>query len=198
MIRYLNRRHPPPNNLRRFITDTAGVVAIEASFIFTILLALCMAAVDYSAWMIRKSQAEAVSYALVSVLRERTYLYNGVENITAAQLTQLTKLAETLLGSASNRKFCLTIEMVDFKEEAVKKVKNSPLLTGGAAKCKLQPATKLTELTGLSPWSNRSRWIPLYQVTLSVPVPKGTLGNLLRGVGALPESVVVSNVALLR
>ncbi|WP_158784046.1 tight adherence pilus pseudopilin TadF [Pantoea sp. BAV 3049] len=198
MIRYLKIRPRLHNLLQLFAIGTGGVVAIEASFIFAALVTLCMATVDYGFWLTRKSQAEAVSYSLVSVLRERRYLYNGTTALTTAQLNQLTKLAETLLGSSSVRKFCLTIESLDFKDQVVKKVSTTILLTGGATNCKLQPAIKLTELTGLSPWSNRSRWIPLYQVTLSVPVPKGTLSSLLQGVGALPENVVVSNIALLR
>ena len=197
-MRYLKAikrlKHKPPVSL----SDTSGVVAIEASIIFSVLAILCMAMVDYGFWVTRKSALEAVSYSLVSVLRERTYLYAGRENITQQDLDQLTKLAGTMLGDKTFSELCITIERVDFEKKITNKIATYTQLSGGAKSCRLKPAVSLKELTGLSSWSNRNRWVPLYQVTLSVLVPQGTVSRLLQGVGALPERVVVSRVALQR
>ena len=182
----------------RYVSASAGSITIEAAFIFPLLLAFCAAAIDYGQYLTLSSRVQSVSYSLINVLRERTELYNSNESIDQAQLTQLTSLAETMLGQVQATGLCLTIEMITFKESEKKTVSTNPIYYGGASKCRQEPTVRLTKLTDLSVWSVRERWLPLYQVTLSLPVPDDTVPRLLKGVGLLPERIVKSNVALPR
>ncbi len=178
--------------------DVSGVVAVEAAFIFSLLVMMVVAVMDYGFYLALHSRAEAVNYSLTTVLRERYWLYEADEAVTQAQLDELAQLADVMFGEKSQRDFCLTVEQIMFKDEKVKSVASRTVLYGGAENCRAQPVTKLETLTALSPWSSASRWMPLYQVTLSVPTPENGLHKLLQSVGALPERIIVSNVALPR
>lgn len=178
--------------------DASAVAAVEAAFIFSLLVVIVIAVTDYGFYLALHSRAEAVNYSLTSVLRERTWLYDADETVTQIQLDELAKLAEVMLGKAGAQRLCLTVEQVVFKDEKVKSVAASTVFSSGTDNCRAQAATRLETLTELSPWSSASRWMPLYQVTLSVPTPENSLHKLLQGVGALPERIIVSNVALPR
>lgn len=188
--------------IKRFFTRCSaasdGSITVEAAMIFPLLIAICAAAFDYGQYMTLRSRVQSVSYSLTNVLRERSELYNGSEAINQAQLTQLTSLAQTMLGKVQATGLCLTIEMITFKDSEKKVVNTNPVYYGGANKCRQEPTTRLTALTDLSTWSVRERWLPLYQVTLSLPVPDDKVHRLLKGVGALPERIVKSNVAMPR
>ena len=180
------------------VGDASAVAAVEAAFIFSLLVILVIAVTDYGFYLALHSRAEAVNYSLISVLRERTWLYDAEETVTQAQLDELGRLAGVMLGKTQAQQLCLTVEQVIFKDEKVKSVAASTIFFSGAASCQAQPAIPLETLTELSPWSSASRWMPLYQVTLSVPTQENSLHKLLQGVGALPERIVVSSVALPR
>ncbi|WP_168199648.1 tight adherence pilus pseudopilin TadF [Pantoea sp. CCBC3-3-1] len=178
--------------------DASAVVAVEAAFIFSLLVILVIAVTDYGFYLTLRSRAEAVNYSLTSVLRERTWLYDADEAVTQVQLDELAKLAGVMFGKTGAQQLCLTVEQIVFKDEKIKSVAASTIFFSGAANCRTQPITRLEALTELSPWSSASRWMPLYQVTLSVPTPENSLHKLLQGVGALPERIIISNVALPR
>ncbi|QKJ88441.1 hypothetical protein PMPD1_3524 [Paramixta manurensis] len=192
MIEHYYRR------VRRVAACRTGSVTIEAALVFTVLITLCMALVEYGFFLAFKGRTEAVSHSLVSVIRERSALYNGVDPLSRMDVEQLTQLAKTMLADNAAQTFCLTVEMVSFSTGEQKQVENYSLFSGGMAGCQLSPVKPLDTLVALSPWTSRARWLPLYQVTLSVPVPKGSLNRLLQGARILPERVVVSAVAVRR
>ncbi len=181
-------------------TNTSGVVVVEAAIIFSFISVLCVGALDYGFYLVWKGKIERVNHSITSVLRERTTLYDGNETITQAHVSQLFSLTKKITGNKTmTENACLTVEFILFDEKyEYKKIKTYGILYDGKKNCKSAPLRKLTDLVDLSPKSIRLRWMPIYQVTLSHPVPQGTLHYLLKNVGAIPDNVVVSNVALPR
>ncbi|MBS0855871.1 MULTISPECIES: tight adherence pilus pseudopilin TadF [Tatumella] len=175
-----------------------GSVLVEAAFIFTLLTILSCAALDYGFWLMTRSKAERINYSLASVIRERVNLYDGRETLTSSDVSQLAELARFMAGDNSVKTLCVQVESLSFKEVTTRRqVDQYQKMTAGAAKCSTS-ASALTRYAELSPMSIRGRWVPLYQVTLSVPAPAGSLSGLLSAVGALPETITVSNIVLAR
>lgn len=175
-----------------------GSVIVEAAFIFPLLVILSCGAMDYGFWLMTRSKAERITASLAAVIRERTVLYDGRETLTTPDINQLVSLAKYMADDNSVSKLCLQVESLSFKAiDTSHQIDQYQKMVGGAAKC--SPAyTALTSYSELSPMSIRGRWMPLYQVTLSVPAPHSSLTALLSQVLALPETVTVSNIVLAR
>lgn len=183
---------------KNIIINDSGSVIIEAAFIFSFISILCLGALDYGFYLVWKGKTERVSHSLTSVLRERSFFYAGRENITQKDVDEAVKLLNIMFGNQVAKNACLVVETVNFREGANKKIQSYSKLYGGNKSCSLSPGKKLNSLPELSPYSVRSRWMPMYQVTLSIPAPAGTLHHILNRIGMLPEKIVVSNIALPR
>ncbi len=184
--------------LQRQGRSEQGAVVVEAAFIFPLLAILSCAAMDYGFWLLTRSKAERINASLASVIRERTVLYDGIETISSNDVSQLASLAKYMAQDASVDKLCVQVETLSFKSVTTSHQTNQyQKLTAGAAKC-APKFTALTNFSQLSPMSIRGRWVPLYQVTLSVPAPKGSISALLSKAGALPDTISVSNIVLVR
>lgn len=175
-----------------------GSVIVEAAFIFPLLAILSCGAMDYGFWLLTRSKAERITASLASVIRERATLYDGRETLTSADVSQLVSLAKYMADDKSVDKLCIQVESLSFKTDTTSpKTDQYQKLTAGAAKC-APSVTALTNYSALSPMSIRGRWVPLYQVTLKVPAPKGSISALLSKLGALPDTITVSNIVLVR
>lgn len=175
-----------------------GSVIVEAAFIFPLLVILSCGAMDYGFWLLTRSKAERITASLASVIRERTALYDGRETLTTTDISQLVSLAKYMADDKTVDKLCVQVESLSFKTITTShQTDQYQKLTGGAAKC-APTFTALTSYAELSPMSIRGRWVPLYQVTLSVPAPKGSISALLSKLGALPGTITVSNIVLVR
>lgn len=175
-----------------------GSVIVEAAFIFPLLVILGCGAMDYGFWLLTRSKAERITASLAAVIRERTTLYEGRETLTTTDVNQLVSLAKYMANDSSVDKLCVQVESLSFKSvTTTPQADQYQKLTGGVAKCS-PGVTPLTSYSELSPMSIRGRWVPLYQVTLSVPAPRGSISALLNHLEALPETITVSNIVLVR
>ena len=180
-----------------FIRNPQGSVVVEAAFIFGFLSVLTVAAMDYGFWLMTRSKAERITYSLAAVIRERSTLYNGQETPVSSEVTELASLAKFLAQDSTVSGLCVQLESVSFKEATTRQVDKYQKFSAGKSKCQVT-APALKSNLQLSPLSIRGRWIPLYQVSLSVPAPRGSLSALLRLTGVLPETITVSNIVLAR
>ncbi|WP_034916611.1 tight adherence pilus pseudopilin TadF [Erwinia sp. 9145] len=181
--------------VRDFSDAVAGSILTEAAFIFTVLVSLCVGAIDYGGFIAQRGRTESVSYSLASVLRERKHLYDDREIITQADVDQLAALAATLLDHPEAANFCLSVESMTFRAGEERAVEDYRRYNSGMAQCNsTRPATLLSDLTDLSVWSNRQRWIPLYQLTLSVPARKSSLQTLT----LLPDDINAASIVIRR
>ncbi len=175
-----------------------GSVLVEAAFIFPLLVILSCASLDYGLWLMTRSKAERINASLASVIRERTALYDGRETLTSKDVSQLVSLAKYMMEDNSADNLCVQVESLSFKDTASSpQTDKYQKLTAGATKC-TPSVTALTRFNELSPMSIRGRWVPLYQVTLKVSAPKGSISSLLSKLGALPDTITVSNIVLVR
>ncbi|GAA0509381.1 tight adherence pilus pseudopilin TadF [Tatumella terrea] len=180
-----------------FVRNPQGSVVVEAAFIFVFLSVLTVAAMDYGFWIMARSKAERINYSLAAVIRERNTLYNGQETPGSSEVTELASLAKFLAQDSTASSLCVRLESVSFKDSATRQVDKYQKASAGKSRCEVN-APALTANLQLSPLSIRGRWIPLYQVSLSIPAPRGSLSALLRRTGALPETITVSNIVLAR
>ncbi|WP_034946680.1 tight adherence pilus pseudopilin TadF [Erwinia oleae] len=181
--------------VRDFSDAVAGSILTEAAFIFTVLVSLCVGAIDYGGFIAQRGRIESVSYSLASVLRERKHLFDDREMIIQEDVDRLAALTATLLDHPEAANFCLSVESVTFRPGEDKVVENYRRYNGGMAQCNnTRPAALLSDLTDLSVWSNRQRWIPIYQLTLIVPTRKSSLQTL----SLLPDDIKAASIVIRR
>ncbi|MDO5053940.1 MAG: tight adherence pilus pseudopilin TadF [Pasteurella oralis] len=149
--------------IKTFLLDKKGSVTIE--FLFMSMFLLILFAFLFDLVMLRSTlgKLDNASYTMVSILRERSQLYNRVPQINEADYMQFEKLAKRLLygDKNSDRKIGIVLEYWAQGDSG----RRIPNVVGD---CK--PYKKLSDLSYLSPRSelNNERKIPLYQVTLCV------------------------------
>lgn len=184
--------------LKRALLSARGTLYIEAAFILPLVVVLLTASLEYGFRLAWQSKVERINYALASVLRERATLYNTDETLSQAQADQLAGLAVVMLGERYRSRLCLVVESLSFQDKAnERKVARHQTFSVNASQCNTSK-TPLTMFAAVSPMTIRGRWLPLYQVTLSVPAPEGTLHKLLKNLQVLPARVTVANVVLAR
>ncbi|AKD37665.1 protein TadF [Pasteurella multocida subsp. multocida OH4807] len=159
-------------DLKRFLRNKKGAVTIE--FIFMAMFLIFLFAFLFDLVMLRSTlgKLDNASYTLVSILRERSQLYNREYVISEDDYKQFSKLAKKLIyGNAdSNKRLDVVLEYWtegDKQQNGQNSGNPSGKLDGNnGGQC--QPYRQLSNLTYLSPRSelNNERKIPLYQVTL--------------------------------
>ncbi|AUX94015.1 tight adherence pilus pseudopilin TadF [Mixta gaviniae] len=184
--------------LKQTLLSTRGSIYIEAAFILPLVVVILTASLEYGFYFAWQSKIERINYALSSVFRERGALYNTDETLSQAQANQLADLAAVMLGEQYRSQLCLTVESLSFQDNTKeRKVALHQTFSVNGSRCPVVN-TPLTQFAAMSPLTIRGRWLPLYQVTLSVPAPESTLHKLLNNIQVLPAWVTVSNVVLAR
>ncbi|SPY32953.1 tight adherence pilus pseudopilin TadF [Pasteurella canis] len=149
--------------IKRFLQNKEGSVTIE--FLFMSMFLLILFAFLFDLVMLRSTlgKLDNASYTMVSILRERSQLYNRAPQINEDDYRQFEKLAKRLLygNKDSNKKVGLVLEY--WAQDG-----SGRSIPSAVGNCK--PYKKLADLSYLSPRSelNNERKIPLYQVTLCV------------------------------
>jgi tight adherence protein F len=188
----------PWRRLKRTFLSARGSVYIEAAFILPVVVAVLIASLEYGFRFAWQSKVERINYALASVFRERAMLYSSDETISQPQANQLADLAVVMLGEQYRSQLCLIVESLSFRNKKdAREVAHYQTFSVNGSQCKAANRP-LTTFASVSPMTIRGRWLPLYQVTLSVPAPEGMLHKLLKNTQALSTRVTVSNVVLAR
>ena len=187
-----------PAKLYARLKDNRGSLIVEAAFIFSFLATVTVACMEYGFWLAAKSEVERVNYSLASVVRERTQLYGKRENFSSDDIKQLYELAKNLTHHRYNNELCLRVEAIGFTNNAKKTISFQQKVDYGSELCKQITTASIQQKIEFSFFSSRQRWLPLYQVTLIIPTPKGTLDRLLKKVELLPEYVSAYSILLAR
>ncbi|MDG2942723.1 tight adherence pilus pseudopilin TadF [Exercitatus varius] len=165
----MNESNSDTNLLRRFIRQQSGSVTIEFVFMLILLILILAFMADLAILLSTAGRLDNISYSLANILRERTQLYKGNENLATERVnnrdvTQFKALATRMAfgDKNSSKKIYVVLEYLA-PENSIYRI------IGDTDKCK--PYEALQNLVNLSPRSeiNNSRKIPLYQVTVCVP-----------------------------
>ncbi|MDG2955107.1 tight adherence pilus pseudopilin TadF [Bisgaard Taxon 10/6] len=165
----MNESNSDTNLLRRFIRQQSGSVTIEFVFMLILLILILAFMADLAILRSTAGRLDNISYSLANILRERTQLYEGNENLATDRVnnrdvTQFKSLATRMAfgDKNSSKKIYVVLEYLA-PENSIYRI------IGDTDKCK--PYEALQNLVNLSPRSeiNNSRKIPLYQVTVCVP-----------------------------
>lgn len=178
------------------LTSNKGSIIVEAAFIFSLLSILTVAILEYGFWLTMKSQVERVNYSLSSVIRERNRLYGNREAFSSNDVKELYEMAKSLTYHRYDKDLCIRVEAVHFDSKEKKTIASQQKLDYGSNLCSKISTLDIKNKIQFSPYSSRKRWIPLYQVSLIIPTPKGTLNNLLKDVELLPEYVSAHTILL--
>ncbi|MBT0719481.1 hypothetical protein HGT71_14635 [Rosenbergiella epipactidis] len=184
--------------MKLLLTETRGSVIVEAAFIFSFLSILTVGCMEYGFWYAGKSQIDRVSYSLSSLIRERSTFYNKKEQFSKADVQQLYEMAKYLTGNKYNSTLCVRVEGVYFQSGSKQRLKEYKQINHGSNLCNNITGNSLKDKLSLATFSNRQRWMPLYQVTLVVGNPQGALDKLLNSVGLIPAVITSYNVVLVR
>lgn len=157
-----------------------------------------MGIIEYGSWLVMKSQVERVNYSIASVFRERNALYAKNEIFSKDEVKNIYELAKNLTYHRYDEGLCLRIEAIHFADSEKKNINIHQNMEYGSGLCKKLSSSSLDKKIEFSPYSNRKRWIPLYQVSLIIPTPKGSLNTLLKSVDILPEYVSTHTILLAR
>ncbi|WP_241579758.1 tight adherence pilus pseudopilin TadF [Rosenbergiella nectarea] len=179
-------------------TNNKGSVIVEAAFIFSFLSIITVAILEYGSWLAMKSQVERVNYSIASVLRERNELYGRREAFSNNDVKEIYQLAKSLTYHRYDAELCLRVEAVHFTQNDKKTISSVQKLDYGSRLCNSLSIPEIRKKIEFSSYSSRNRWLPLYQVSLIVPTPKGTLNTLLKGANILPEYVSAHTILLVR
>ncbi|WP_443090805.1 tight adherence pilus pseudopilin TadF [Basfia succiniciproducens] len=155
--------------LRRFIRQQRGSVTIEFVFMLILLILILAFMTDLAMLRSTTGRLDNISYSLANILRERTQLYDGKENLAPENennrdVNNFKLLAKRMAfgDKNSNKEIYVVLEYLAPQNSVYR-------IIGDNAKC--EPYDPLKGLENLSPRSeiNDTRKIPLYQVTVCVP-----------------------------
>ncbi len=163
-------------SLRAFIQQQQGAIAIELAFVLMLMIAILGFMADSLVKQAFRGKLDRTVYSLTSILRERGKFFDKREEITQADLERLNAVAKAMLPDGST--FILQITFVaftaskaiDWQKSLTLQRKNQTSTASGNFTCTLP--NRSDELRELSPKS-AERWVPLYRVTLCVPVNTG-------------------------
>ncbi|MCB5322755.1 tight adherance operon protein [Yersinia intermedia] len=161
-----------------FIKNNSGSAIIEFSLVIFIIMLLIKLFISVTEYQSTIGKLDRISYSLAGIIRERNRLYSDDEMLTQNNVNDLASLANNMLltSGISSNNFAITVETLHFNptesaapgNKIINDTKSEEFSVGTC-----HPIRSLREMADLSPYSNRGRWVPLYQVTLCLPAPTG-------------------------
>ncbi|UEA17702.1 protein TadF [Pasteurella canis] len=146
--------------MKKFLRDKKGSVTIE--FLFMSMFLIILFAFLFDLVMLRSTlgKLDNASYTMVSILRERSQLYNRTPQISNIDHKQFEELAKKIIFGDKNSSKKIDVVLEYWAQDS----SGSTIPNHGQCK----PYKALSNLSYLSPRSelNNERKIPLYQVTL--------------------------------
>lgn len=154
-----------PNQLNK----QKGTFSIEFTLVATGFILILAFTSDVVANISTKGRLDRLSYSIVSVLKERTQLYNESDVLQSAQIDQMYSLVNQILtrsmGNYDPNKLGMYFEQQKFdNKKPVTPLQNIHLFSRGQFSC--QPVNSLHSLETLSPTTTWGRRGVLYQVTI--------------------------------
>lgn len=153
--------------IKNFILNQSGSVAIESLGIFSIFILIATLAADIGQSLITKIKLNNLSYSLASIIRERSQLYSfSQEPLTQEDVDHLYDVATTLTQNSAISKLALSIDALSFSStlESNQGETHSSSFTKGDIKC--QPLQDIGEISNVSFYTKVKTWNSIYQVTI--------------------------------
>lgn len=197
-------------HLVKRLKNDSGAVSIEAAFIFICMITIILFVFDLSKLLLNKGKVERVNHSIASIIRERTYLYEGNNLVTTTEVQDMATIAKRLLGDAfPGKNVAVNVETVYFqKTQNSKNIDtnlsvsySTPFTSANSCKAAGNDLKSTPELINMSFWSERTSWgwVPIYRVTLCVE--RDDFSGFSSFVGKtfnMPSSIVISNVVMPR
>lgn len=192
------------------LKNESGSVSVEAAFYFVMFFALCALVADYSIVFINKGRLERINHSLASIVRERTALYDGNEEIAQVDIDNIKKVADFLMkGTRYEDKYSIHVDAIYFKEsdnDTIKEIlKHDRFAVNTKNVCSQQTTNlEMKNIISLSPWSysektKKERWTPLYQVSLCVPGENSLFNKAIGGIsGNKLNDIFIRNIVVPR
>ncbi|CNH46349.1 tight adherence pilus pseudopilin TadF [Yersinia pekkanenii] len=175
-------------NNEYFITNRDGAIIVEFVFVILIITIFIKTLISVAQYQSTVGKLDRISYSLAGIVRERDRLYENSNILTQSNVNQLNILANNMLlaSGINNDNFEIMVETLHFNTSTPedKIIDNTKSASLGSETC--LPTKPLREMVDLSPYGNRGRWIPLYQVTLCLPAP-AWYQSLFRLTGTIPD-----------
>lgn len=147
-----------------------GVFSIELSIILIGFALLIVFTMDVVTKQSVKGKLDRLSYSLVSLLKERTQLFDGSATLSRNEVNAALSLAQyslrSTMGSFDASRLGLMIEQQQFNSEQAPTPAINGLHVFRAGEYACEPSERLSTKTDLSPITNFGNRLALYQVTL--------------------------------
>ncbi|WP_340520535.1 tight adherence pilus pseudopilin TadF [Escherichia coli] len=194
----------------KLLKNESGSVSVETAFYFVMFFVLCALVADYSIVFINKGRLERINHSLASIVRERTALYSGNEQITQADVDNIKKVADLLMKDTRYEdQYSIHVDAIYFKEsknDAAKEIlKHDKFSVNTNNMCTQQNTDlEMKNIISLSPWSysektKKERWSPLYQVSLCVPGENSLFNKAIGNIsGNKLNDILIRNVVVPR
>ncbi len=150
--------------------NQTGVFIIEFAFVLLAFSFVIVFTMDLVAKQSVKGKLDRLSYSLVSVLRERTQLFDGDETMSYQEATKaynlIRKSLRSTLAPFEESRLSVLIEQQRFDEDKnpISQNTNEHIFRMGSYACPaVTPLTNMQDLTPITQFDNR---LTLYQVTL--------------------------------
>jgi tight adherence protein F len=189
-----------------FFKRTKGVVTIEFAVALVAMFSITFFALDTGMYILEKNKLERTNYSLISLIRERTRLYNNENTVTQIEVNNLTQATKLLIGSALVDNLKIRVDGIYFDEyspqsqQTVAKTvslisQQASTLTDSACFDGLSP---INDLKKYSVWVDPKGWTTVFRVTICAPNRNNTPFVYFQP-GDHPTTVLVtSSVGILR
>lgn len=203
-----------------FRNNNQGVMSIEIAIVMLAFFSIIFFTINIGTYIANKSKIERIAYSLSSLFRERTSIYNGIEDINQNDLNELAQVGVVMLGDDLAKGSILMVEGLYFDNKNPKISIDNPILkepptqtqivslssasqediNALAFECfnKLKLDYPLINLMNMSIWSTKNRWSTIYRVSLCVPNRSRFSLNFFNYVSMLPKKYIITDTVLAR
>ncbi|AIZ79028.1 tight adherence pilus pseudopilin TadF [Actinobacillus equuli] len=186
--------------IKQFLTNPRGSVTVEFIFIFFLFSVLLIFLIDVTILQATTGKVQRTSYSLLNIVKERSAVHNGKEDLTQDEVNKLKALAISLMGEdKSSNDVAVTIELHKFEEikpqgtvstisatRPTKKVSVTKILSDNANVCQAAGKADVTHAAPLTQnFRNSVRYASVYSVTVC-----RKMTNLFKGLSLSKEDQV--------
>ncbi|MDG4952301.1 tight adherence pilus pseudopilin TadF [Actinobacillus equuli] len=186
--------------IKQFLTNPRGSVTVEFIFIFFLFSVLLIFLIDVTILQSTTGKVQRTSYSLLNIVKERSAVYSGKEELSQQEVEDLKKLALSLMGEdPASGNVAITIEHHKFDgiktQETVssfsevrpnKNVTINKISSGNNNVCQAAGKADVTHAAPLTQnFRNSVRYASVYSVTVC-----RKMTNLFKGLSLSKEDHV--------
>ncbi|MDO7253118.1 tight adherence pilus pseudopilin TadF [Helicobacter cappadocius] len=149
-----------------FIYHDKGSVSIEASIIFGLLIILIVLIADIGKALINQGKMDRLSYAMASIIREKS-LFQDTQELTPEHALSIYKILQNMSKDflPKDSSVSLKLEAMYFSPNTLNSPKIQKILTYDFGDFNCTLANNFEENANLSVQASHKRYLPLYRAT---------------------------------